>query len=306
MRTLRQDKGGTQRECLRDQRRRAGHVLRAQCDDSRAEPYRVVIKFGGVIVEHALELGITRLVTSNLHAVLMENLLADTAALGALRRQEVRIGQSTYIPPRLPQVIREQFELVLTTARSLEDPFEQSLFLLAIVPYLQPFIDGNKRTARMLANIPLFTANLCPLSFIGVQREDYLRAVLHVYEHKDLGPLAELYVWAYERSAETLRGIGAGLVDPDPFRLQWRDAIYEAVARIVEACSRPAEPEVEALAHEHFDDPAERVLFVAMVLSDIEALHEGNFMRYRIRPSSFSRWQESQSYISSDQGSEKT
>ena len=101
-----------------------------------------------MIVEHALELGITRLVTSNLHAELMENLLADT-------------------PPRLPQVIREQFELVLTTARSLEDPFEQSLNLLAIRPYLQPFIDNNKRTARMLANIPLFTANLCPLSFIG-------------------------------------------------------------------------------------------------------------------------------------------
>jgi hypothetical protein len=36
------------------------------------------------------------------------------------------------------------------------------------LPYLQPFVDVNKRVSRLAANIPMIQRNLCPLSFVDV------------------------------------------------------------------------------------------------------------------------------------------
>ena len=35
--------------------------------------------------------------------------------------------------------------------------------------YLQPFADGNKRTSRLSANLPLMLYNCAPLSFLDVE-----------------------------------------------------------------------------------------------------------------------------------------
>ncbi|OFZ16403.1 MAG: hypothetical protein A2X86_22055 [Bdellovibrionales bacterium GWA2_49_15] len=42
----------------------------------------------------------------------------------------------------------------------IHDPFEQSFFALAHLSYMQAFEDVNKRTARLVANIPLIKTNL--------------------------------------------------------------------------------------------------------------------------------------------------
>ena len=46
------------------------------------------------------------------------------------------------------------------------------------LPYLQPFAGINKRTSRLAANLPLFRANLCPLTFLDVPEQAYSRATL--------------------------------------------------------------------------------------------------------------------------------
>ena len=45
--------------------------------------------------------------------------------------------------------------------------------------------DVNKRTARLVANIPLIKRNLKPLSFIDVRQKDYVISLLGVHEKND-------------------------------------------------------------------------------------------------------------------------
>jgi Fic family protein len=79
-----------------------------------------------------------------------------------LRETPIGISSSSYIPTAIPQLISEMFELLLTKAAAIRDPFEQSLFLMVQLPYLQPFVDVNKRTSRLAANISLIKSNLVP------------------------------------------------------------------------------------------------------------------------------------------------
>ncbi len=225
-----------------------------------------------------------------LHATLMENLLADPRLAGRVRHAAVRIGESTYTPLALPQLLEEAFATTLAKARRLESPLRRALFLLAFLSYLQPFIDGNKRTARLATNIPLLRHNMRPLSFVDVPRQDYLRATLCLYEQRDLGPLRELFIWAYERSCVRYPDVASVLAPPDPFRQLHRDSIYELVRRVVSARVHPAEDFVEERAHAMFEDEGDAVRFTGLVLADLEGLHPGNLLRYRLRERELDAW----------------
>lgn len=106
-------------------------------------------------------------------------------------------------------------------------PFECSFFLLIQPPYLQPFLDGNKRTARLAANLPFVIGNPIPLSFIDVPRELFLKVYLCVYELNRVEPLRDIFSWAYERSALRLGQIKASMGEPDPFRLKHRGTLRD-------------------------------------------------------------------------------
>jgi Fic family protein len=92
------------------------------------------------------------------------------------------------------------------------DPYEQSIFLLAHISYLQAFSDVNKRTARLCANIPLIKNNLVPQSFNDVEREDYTSAMIAIYELQNIRPLLDLYIFSYMRTCamydSTVKTIG--------------------------------------------------------------------------------------------------
>jgi Fic family protein len=75
----------------------------------------------------------------------------------------VGIGKSTFHPLELPQLIEECFNHLLDTAAAIQDLFEQALFAMVQLPYLQPFDDVNKRVSRLSANIPFIKRNLSPL-----------------------------------------------------------------------------------------------------------------------------------------------
>ena len=102
--------------------------------------------------------------------MLANNLLADPTAPGRLRHIAVAIERSAFHPLEVPQLIDECFNQILATADVITDPFEQALFVMVQLPYLQPFDDVNKRVSRLAANMPLIKGNLCPLSFIDVPR----------------------------------------------------------------------------------------------------------------------------------------
>jgi hypothetical protein len=93
-----------------------------------------------------------------------------------------------------------QLERIVEKAALIENPYEQSLFLLVHISYLQAFEDVNKRTARLCANIPLITNNLVPLSFNDIEKDDYISAMIAIYELQDVRPLVDLYVFSYLRT----------------------------------------------------------------------------------------------------------
>jgi Fic family protein len=68
------------------------------------------------------------------------------------------IEHGTAAPGKDAKETQMIFELLLTKAAAIRDPFEQSLFLMVQLPYLQPFVDVNERTSRLAANISLSRA----------------------------------------------------------------------------------------------------------------------------------------------------
>jgi Fic family protein len=243
------------------------------------------------LVSAADDIGFNRYTVLNLHALLANNLLADPAAAGRLRYIPVAIERSSFHPLEVPQLIEECFEQVLATAGTITDPFEQALFIMVQLPYLQPFDDVNKRVSRLAANIPLIRRNLCPLSFVDVPRETYTEAMLGVYELNAVELLKEVFIWACERSAARYSAVRQSLGDPDPFRLRYRSELRELVGELIRARTnwRETAARIAAWSTEKLD-AADRARFVQIVESEIASLHEGNFARYRVRPSEFAEW----------------
>jgi Fic family protein/DNA-binding transcriptional ArsR family regulator len=246
------------------------------------------------LVGTADEIGFNRYTILNLHGILAHNLLADEAAAGRLRHIAVGIEKSTFHPLEVPQLIEECFNQILTTAAAIQDPFEQALFIMVQLPYLQPFDDVNKRVSRLAANIPFIKCNLFPLSFTDVPRSLYTEATLGVYELNRVNLLKDVFIWAYGRSAQRYAAVRQSLGEPDPFRSKHSAALQQIVSEVVRRRMdrKAATAHIAAWAEKNVPE-GERERFREMAEAELLGLHEGNFARYQIRPSEFAAWQES-------------
>ena len=244
------------------------------------------------LVDGSAEIGFNRYTILNLHALLAANMLADPAAEGRLRPIDVRIAGSVFLPLAAPQLVEECFDQVLATAAAIRDPFEQALFVMAQLPYLQPFEDVNKRVSRLAANIPLIRANLSPLSFEDVPRELYTEAMLGVYELNRTELLRDMFIWACQRSAVRYAAVRQTVGEPDPFRMRHRTTLHELVGTVVRGRldQRRAAAHISAWTAQHIAEQ-DRERFREVAERELLALHEGKFARYRIRPSEFAAWQ---------------
>src|SRR3984885_14480293 len=243
------------------------------------------------LVGAADEIGFNRYTLLNLHALLANNLLADPTAAGRLRYIAVGIERSAFHPLEVPQLIEASFDQLLATAAAISDPFEQAFFVMVQLPYLQPFDDVNKRVSRLAANIPLIKHNLTPLSFTDVPRQTYTEAVLGVYELNKIDLLKDVFMWAYERSAARYAAVRQSLGEPDPFRLRYREQLRELIAALVRmrVARKDVATRIAAWSKKEID-PGDRQHFAEIVEAELIGLHEGNFARYRIRPSEFTAW----------------
>ena len=73
----------------------------------------------------------------------------------------------------------------------------QQTTVKAVIPYFQAFIDINKRTSRLGANIPLIARGLPPISLLQVHERDYIDAILAIYELCDPSLMAKVYAENY-------------------------------------------------------------------------------------------------------------
>lgn len=242
-----------------------------------------------LLVENIDSADFNRFTLMNLHSALAENLLPNPSDEGRIRQHAVDIGKSVYRPLSSPQQIEDQLDALLDKVRRIDDPFEQSFFMMVHLPYLQPFSDINKRTSRLAANLPLFRANLAPLTFLDVPEQAYSRATLGVYEMTRVELLRDLYVWAYERSTQEYRAIKQELAEPDPLRLAWRDFIKQTVREVVTHPERDPLASIQQSVAAQVPEP-EQPAVQALIVEELRRLHEGVLARHGLRPSEFATW----------------
>lgn len=243
------------------------------------------------LVENAQDVELNSLTVRNLHNMLAQDLLANPEACGNIRSIEVNIGKSTYRPLANSHQLRELFELMLLKARQIEDPFEQSFFLLVHLSYLQAFEDVNKRTSRLSCNIPFIKKNLCPLSFVDVSREDYTAALLAIYELNDIAPMLELYQWAYLRSCQQYAVARQSIGEIDTFRIQYRQQRKDVMGEVVrqKLHGQEAEALIASFCAKAEIDNTDK--FIAMALADLDALHAGAIIGLGIAEAQLEEWQ---------------
>jgi len=245
-----------------------------------------------LLADQADEIDFNYYTICNIHSLLADNLLPDSSAAGRTRIRGVGVSGSTYLPMQIPQIIEEEFSFFLNKAQQITNAFEQSLFAMIFLPYMQAFEDVNKRVSRLAANIPLVKKNLCPLSFSDVGREEYIAALLAIYELNEIGPMKDLYLRAYQRSCEKYKVVKESLGEPDLFNLKYRRELKKLVRELV---LRFDETEfiLKNLSDLEIEIPEEdQSLFMARVRDELENLHMGNIARYKLRPREFEKWSE--------------
>lgn len=229
--------------------------------------------------------GLSAPIIRNLHTLLMQGLLKNEDALGTIRNKVVSISNTVYVPSHAPQLLDEMLTQIVEKAKVIKNPVEAAFFLWVNIAYLQPFEDGNKRTSRLSANIPLLLYNCAPLSFLDVSDDDYGKARIGVYELLDTSIAADLFARTYRRSIVKYAAQIGAAGQPDPFRAKYREAIYEIVAQVV----RDREPLTKAISDRGLE-PGVAAQLQEMVKGDISRLGEHNFSRYRLRMREVEQW----------------
>jgi Fic family protein len=84
-----------------------------------------------------------------------------------------------------------------------QNVFEKALLALVMLSYIQPFADGNKRTARIISNALLIAFQYCPISFRTVDSIEYKKAMLLFYEQNNIYAFKEIFKSQFEFAVKT-------------------------------------------------------------------------------------------------------
>ena len=133
-----------------------------------------------------------------LHAILVKDL---SVGIG-LRKKPVGVVGSTYRPLDNIYQITEAVEALGKAIPKISAPCAKALIVLLGISYIQPFEDGNKRTARLAANAVLLAHGLAPLSYRSVDENDYREAMLVFYELNSIAPFKKIFIDQYKFAAQ--------------------------------------------------------------------------------------------------------
>lgn len=104
---------------------------------------------------------------------------------------------TNYLPLSSKKDLETALIRLIKTVNAAENSLEKALIALSCVSYIQPFADGNKRTARVLANAVLIAHDSYPVSFRNVETTDYLKALLLFYEKNNLFHFKRMFLEQY-------------------------------------------------------------------------------------------------------------
>lgn len=118
-----------------------------------------------------------------------------------LREHPVGITGTVYVPPASQIEIASYLGDIIDTINDMDHPLEKAVACLVLLPYLQAFADGNRRTSRLMANAVLLAYNYPPLSYQSIDEQAYKGALILFYEQGSLANFRELYLQQLEESA---------------------------------------------------------------------------------------------------------
>lgn len=140
------------------------------------------------VPDYLKELSVHRI--ENIHSILTKELEVDRN----IRHRRVGITGTNYRPLDNEFQIREALEDTCTLVNGKDNVFEKALLTLVLLSYIQAFVDGNKRTARITSNAILIANGYCPISFRTVDSIDYKKAMLIFYEQNNIAAFKKIFI----------------------------------------------------------------------------------------------------------------
>ena len=140
------------------------------------------------VPDYLKELSVHRI--EDIHSILTKELEVDRN----IRHRRVGITGTNYRPLDNEFQIREALEDTCTLVNGKDNVFEKALLTLVLLSYIQAFVDGNKRTARITSNAILIANGYCPISFRTVDSIDYKKAMLMFYEQNSIAAFKKIFI----------------------------------------------------------------------------------------------------------------
>lgn len=135
----------------------------------------------------------------DIHSILVK----DLDIKRNIRSGRVGITGTNYKPLENEFQIKEALNSMCELINSKKNIFEKALLALVLISYIQPFSDGNKRTARIISNAILMNHHYCPISFRTIDSIEYKKAMLVFYEQTNINPFKNVFIGQFEFAVNT-------------------------------------------------------------------------------------------------------
>lgn len=129
----------------------------------------------------------------DLHLKLAGNLFDEA---GDFRKKEVSVGD--YEPPvyfKLPEMMKnweEDFNERARFVKNENDHIEVLAWMMHKFLWVYPFFDYNGRVARLLGEIYLLKNNLPAITFMGIKRNDFAKAMKEATDKNSLDGISKI------------------------------------------------------------------------------------------------------------------
>lgn len=147
--------------------------------------------------DYVVPLSITKI--EDIHSILVKEL-----AIGRnLRKRRIGISGTNYRPLDNEYQIADSLSTMCELVNGKPNVFEKALMILVLISYIQPFMDGNKRTAQIISNAVLMNNLCCPISFRTVDSVEYKKATLLFYEQNNISSFKSIFIDQFEFAVNT-------------------------------------------------------------------------------------------------------
>lgn len=123
------------------------------------------------------------------------------------RDGEVAIMGSDYIPLTTKEKLEDELNYMFKKLESIDNPFNQALYLHNNLAYLQYFTDCNKRTARIMLNVVLKHNNKMLYIPDEERIKGYLNSIVTYYETGNHNLFKKYFIANYQKVIKMIEEI---------------------------------------------------------------------------------------------------